>query len=195
MSKEKEIKSVAYWEGPFDPLPQVQRHKRTVKILRENGIDGVEIYKILKNSHGLILEIPVELTKEELKKQKTLAQVMRNAMQLMRSQFLTSEEFEVVESIYGRAYEESNIYEKDKDGKPVIKWEFGGTGKARTHLQVAKLQTKALFNYLDKFSRAHENGPRLFSKSKLFSLISELFFIVTEQTYSQAQIHDLYFRD
>lgn len=194
MGKAKVNKFVAGWEEPFDPLPRVTRHKHVVKLLYDNGIDGFEVYAILKNSHGFVLDIPIALTGEAAKEQKIFSQVMRSAGQLMRSQFLSAEELEVVESIYGRAYERSNTFEKDKGGKPVIKWQFGGAGKARTLGQVAKLQTKTLFSYLDKFN-ARETGQKLFTQSKLFSLISELFFIVNEQNISKEQIHDLYFRD
>lgn len=194
MNKNQNNKFIARWEEPFDPLPQVQRNKRMVKYLQGNGIDGIEIYKILKNNQGFALDIPIMLTKEEKKKQAKLVQVKRNAKQLINSQFLLTEELETLETIYGRAYEESNIYEKDKDGKPIVKWQFGGKGKARLAGQVTGRQIVCLFDYINLFNHK-KGGEKSYSQSDIFLLMGELFSIVNEQIFSKEQIHDFYFNN
>ena len=75
-----------------DTLDLIIKNKLFVRHLRENGIDGFEVNKILRDSHGLKSEIPISISKQEAAAQRQINYAMRWTKNLISNQIIEDEE-------------------------------------------------------------------------------------------------------
>jgi hypothetical protein len=166
-----------------DPLDLIVKHKDIVKHLRENGIDGQEIKKMLCNSHGLKSEIPVRITKQEAAARRQIDYAMRHLKALVSSLAITDKEKHFLVAIYNRLYQAQAIWEKGKSGNPVIKWEVGdGDGDAKTLKQMIGMRVAFINKYILTFNK------KMYLQKDIFDLIAELFEVYMDTKYTQRQI-------
>ena len=85
-----------------DPLEFIVRHKDVVKSLSENGIDGMEIRKMLDDWHGVKVKIPVLLSERNKQENKQIEYAIRRLSALRRSEVIECNEKKSLERIIKR---------------------------------------------------------------------------------------------
>jgi len=172
-----------------DPLDLIVKNKNFVKYLRGNGIDGFEINKIMRNSHGLKSEIPLPLTKQAAAGIRQVDYAMRYLKILIKNPQITDDEADFFNKTYNRLFRAQRGIEKNKLGKPVLKWQFGeGEGNAKTFKQMQGLRVVALHKYISTFNKPRARHQKAFLQKDIFNLIAELFDVLQQYKLTAQQI-------
>jgi len=170
-----------------DPLDLIVKNKDFVRHLRKNGIDGLEINKILGNLQGLKQEWPIGITEKDKENRRKIDYAMRHVKALATSDAITDEELEYLCKIMTRLYREYIPWEKNKKGHPVITFKLG-QGDVKTPKQVWGKQTVALYGYIQKYNSNFE----MFLQKDVFLLIAELFDVRENLKFTRKQIENFY---
>lgn len=179
-----------------DPLDLVKKNTRLVKHLKENGIDGFHINKILADVDDAF-EIPIKITSTDITKRRAAETGKRNIGSLVNLGILEDGEIKFLKKIYNRLDKLSTLWAKDKKGKPIIKLDFLSLDgkKAKSLTQMIGWRVVELYNYISSFNTQRKTNQRNFNQADIFKLIGELFAVVCEIKYEQKQIHDFYFNN
>jgi hypothetical protein len=174
-----------------DPLDLIVNNKRFVKHLRQKGIDGFKINKILHDLQGYKFQMPLLVTKREAAKNKKINYAMRRVKALISTEATTDGEKKYLCKMYNRLWDEYIHLEKDKSGKPVIKLKQG-KGNAKTHRQATGRQVVKLYNYILPFSLHSAQQQKKYNKTDIRKLIAELFEVVRKESFAEDQIKYFY---
>ena len=176
-----------------DTLDLIIKNKLFVRHLRENGIDGFEVNKILRDSHGLKSEIPISISKQEAAAQRQINYAMRWTKNLISNQIIEDEEIKFLVKIYNRLYQAQRIWEKGGKGGTVIKWKLGeGEGKAKSFKQMIGLRIVSLYKYIKPFCRKNGQQRLAYIQTDIFKLIAELFKVAQQTNFTDKQIKTFY---
>ena len=176
-----------------DPLDLIVRNTGIVRHLRVNGIDGMEIRNVLRNFHGLKMEIPISNVgmDEHKKKQRQIDYARRHTLALINNSAITDEERECLFKIDRRLTNEYSPININKAGRPIIKLRFpsdeGGESevKAKRLTQAYGFQVVLLHEYI-------KNHNRRYLQKDIFSLIVELFEFIHEVRITPNRISNFY---
>lgn len=176
----------------IDILDEVNKNKLFVKRLRKNGIDSRKISDLLTDMHGLKMELPVKISKEEKEFQTQTSYATRWLKNLTSNPVIIDDDKKVLIDLYEK-YDEAQkvLWTKSKRGKDVVRVRVGGESKdgAKSIKQVIGLCVVALYEYISSFNG--KNDGKTFLQKDIFNLISELFEIIGLK-YTQEQIKTLY---
>jgi len=170
-----------------DPLDSIIKNNEIVKHLRENGIDGFEINKILHDLQGLKFKMPVSI---QVSKQQ-VNYAIRYTKCLINNPAIKQEEQKSLCAMYSRLYRLQQIIGKKQNEKAVYAF-AQGDGNAKTRTQAIGLQVVALHKYILPFSKQNKRHQKPFMQKDVFRLIIELFEVVCGEKYTEAQIKNFY---
>ena len=168
-----------------DPLEMVVRNTDIVKHLRGNGIDGMELRRILSDYHGLKLVVPIFYTEEVMKKQRKIEYAIRHISALCKTDIVSKDEKDYLCNMMKRI---SELYylsedERGKNKNYVLKCPIHPCeqGNAKTRKQAIGFQVVELSKYISKFNKMH-------TQKAVFKLISELLETVWKENFSYEKI-------
>ena len=176
-----------------DPLTLIKRNKKFVALLKENGIDGLEINKILHKRYGVKIKIPISETKQEKdeREQADYAQRYIKAIITKASNIITDKERKNLNEMHERLSQyqfDSSV--EIKRGVPIINMRLKkDEGSAKSFKQVSGLMVVELHDYIVKFC---EGLGKKYNQQKIFDLIGELMKYVENKELTRERVKKLY---
>jgi hypothetical protein len=189
-----------------NPLDLIVEEKKFAKRLKEHGVDGNKIKKILQNLYGLSGKIPIlkdQVFLKERKKYKSLSYSMSRIVAVLRDPLVSEAAKAKLDFDHQRLRKErENIIPK------AIKItmhpdEEETKRKAKSFTQVRGFQVVDLYEYIHPFlyeiSKQCE-GREQYKKRDIFKLIAELFNVTEiikqeKPEYDYKDIETLYFNN
>jgi hypothetical protein len=158
-----------------DPLVLIVRNKEIVRHLQGNGIDGLEINKMLNDWHGLKSKVPIFLTKRDKQKQRQIDYAIRYTKALINNEAITDKERKHFLKILER------LSMEHLPSAVTLKFHPSETENAKTRKQVIGRQVATINKYIKPFNK-------MCQQKKIFDLISELLEVWEWGKFTQKQI-------
>lgn len=180
-----------------DPLEAIARNKDITQHLRANGIDFVELRRMLHDPHGITRSINVTLLEEEKRQRKEADKAVRNLTALITNKQTTKKEKDFLRKMRARLQKEG------MSGVTVIKCvteDMSGYSPGYERIQPRKVTAKTekqeiglrvveMYNYINKFIT---NNHR-FLQNDVYDLIAELIELrQDDQKFTQEQIKNFH---
>lgn len=182
-----------------DPLDMIVRNRDTVRHLRGNRIDTSVINRILLDTQGREMEVPVKITRAFAAYNRKIEYALRHINAFMKNDAITEEERVYLSDMRTRLRVEHVPLKTDKRGRKMIKikmqpeegkddepgYKQAVQKKAKTRKQMIGRQVAALYKYIQPFYRLQ---PR---RKIIYELIAELLEVVWQEKFTIDQIANL----